>query len=120
MQEKLFDSELKVMEIIWEKGAISAKEISLIAADSIGWNKNTTYTVLKKLVAKDAVERLEPGFRCIARITREQVAAEETEGLISKLYRGSKKAFFAAFLQRENLSDAELDELRAMIDRHEE
>ena len=33
MQEKLFDSELKVMEIIWEKGAISAKEISLIAAD---------------------------------------------------------------------------------------
>ena len=52
MQEKLFDSELKVMEIIWEKGAISAKEISLIAADSIGWNKNTTYTVIKKLEAK--------------------------------------------------------------------
>ena len=42
MQEKLFDSEAKVMEILWDKGALSAKEISLIAADSIGWNKNTT------------------------------------------------------------------------------
>jgi predicted transcriptional regulator len=117
---KLFDSELRLMELIWDEDGITAKELSLRAAETIGWNKNTTYSVLKKLVAKDAVERLEPGFRCVARITREQVAAEETEGLISKLYRGSKKAFFAAFLQRENLSDAELDELRAMIDRHEE
>lgn len=39
MREKLFDSEAKVMEIIWARGAISAKEISLIAADTIGWNK---------------------------------------------------------------------------------
>ena len=52
MKEKLFDSEAKVMEIIWNRGPLSAKEISLIAADSIGWNKNTTYTVIKKLESK--------------------------------------------------------------------
>lgn len=52
MREKLFDSEAKVMEIIWARGAISAKEISLIAADTIGWNKNTTYTVIKNLKRK--------------------------------------------------------------------
>ena len=64
MQEKLFDSEAKVMEILWEKGALSAKEISLIAADTIGWNKNTTYTVVKKLEAKGFIRRDEPGFIC--------------------------------------------------------
>ena len=117
---KLFDSELRLMELIWAEDGISAKELSLRAAAAIGWNKNTTYTILKKLVAKDAVERLDPGFRCHTRISREQVAAEETNGLISKLYQGSKRAFFAAFLERERLSDAELDELRALIDRHEE
>ena len=42
MEEKLFDSEAKVMQILWERGALSAKEVSLIAADTIGWNKNTT------------------------------------------------------------------------------
>ena len=52
MQEKLFESEAKVMEIIWVKAPISAKDISLIAAETIGWNKNTTYTVIKKLEAK--------------------------------------------------------------------
>lgn len=49
MKENLFDSEAKVMEILWDCGPLSAKEISLIAADSIGWNKNTTYTVIKKI-----------------------------------------------------------------------
>ena len=52
MKDKLFESESKVMEIIWDRGPVSAKEISLIAADTIGWNKNTTYTVIKKLEAK--------------------------------------------------------------------
>ena len=45
MKEKLFDSEAKVMEIIWERGPLSAKEISLIAADSIGWNKNNKFFI---------------------------------------------------------------------------
>ena len=52
VKAKLFDSEAKVMEIIWDKSPISAKEISLIAVEKIGWNKNTTYTVIKKLEAK--------------------------------------------------------------------
>ena len=55
VKAKLFDSEAKVMEIIWDKSPISAKEISLIAAEKIGWNKNTTYTVIKKLEAKGLI-----------------------------------------------------------------
>ena len=73
MKEKLFDSEAKLMEIIWEKGPLSAKEISLIAADSIGWNKNTTYTVLKKLEAKEFIRRDDPGFICTALVSREEI-----------------------------------------------
>ncbi|MBQ5521543.1 MAG: BlaI/MecI/CopY family transcriptional regulator [Oscillospiraceae bacterium] len=43
------------MELIWAVDGISEKELSLLAAEAIGWNKNTTYTILKKLVAKDAL-----------------------------------------------------------------
>ena len=52
MEEKLFDSERKVMEVIWEEGDMTAKEISLILNEKIGWNKNTTYTVIKKCIQK--------------------------------------------------------------------
>ncbi|MDF2486759.1 MAG: putative transcriptional regulator [Herbinix sp.] len=117
---KLFDSELKVMEIIWERGPISAKEISLILGETIGWNKNTTYTIIKKLIEKEVVLREEPNFICVAKLKKEQVQSAETKSLIEKLYQGSKKAFFAAFLQNEKLSKEELEELKKLIDQHEQ
>ena len=43
---KLFDSEWKVMEVLWQENDRTAKEISLRLSDSIGCNKNTTYTAV--------------------------------------------------------------------------
>ena len=63
MAIKLFDSELRVMKVLWERGDTTAKEISNILAGSVGWNMNTTYTVIKKCVAKGA----SPGTRCAPR-----------------------------------------------------
>ena len=54
---KLFDSELKVMEVLWRLGDQTAKQISGILKEEIGWNVNTTYTVIKKCIAKGAVQR---------------------------------------------------------------
>ncbi|QUI22625.1 BlaI/MecI/CopY family transcriptional regulator [Vallitalea pronyensis] len=114
---KLYDSELRLMEIIWTlEDDKTAKHISLLAADAFGWNKNTTYTVLKKLVAKGAIERVEPQFQCMSKITREQVQLQETRLLIDKLYNGSLKAFFTSFIKKENLTDEEMDELKKIID----
>lgn len=114
---KLFDSELKVMEVIWEKEPVSAKEISLLLGDRIGWNKNTTYTILKKLVEKQLVDREDPNFICTSRIKREEVQRAETNSLIERLYQGSKKSFFAAFLQNGKLTKEELQELKDMIEK---
>jgi len=113
---KLFDSELKIMDIIWREGKTTARHISLIAATEIGWNKNTTYTVIKKLIDKNAVCREEPGFVCFALINRSDVQKDETERLINKLWDGSKKAFFAAFID-DQLAEDELAELRALIEK---
>lgn len=113
---KLFDSELKIMEILWREGCLSAKQISIIATQDIGWNKNTTYTVIKKLIDKKAIARQEPGFVCFPRITRDDVQKDETERLIEKLWGGSKKAFFAAFVD-EHLSETEIGELKSLIEK---
>ena len=37
---KLFDSELKVMEVLWEQGTKSARDIVDVLSQRIGWNKN--------------------------------------------------------------------------------
>ena len=60
MELKLFDSELKVMGVLWREGEATAKRVASVLAEEVGWNRNTTYTLLKRCIQKGAVERL-PG-----------------------------------------------------------
>ncbi len=115
--KNLFDSELKVMELIWENEPVSAKEISLMAAESIGWNKNTTYTVIKKLESKGFIKRDEPGFICTSVYKKEEIQRHEANSLIEKLFGGSKKALFSALIGDETLSADDISELKKLIDK---
>lgn len=119
MEEKLFDSERKVMEVIWEEGDMTAKEISLILNEKIGWNKNTTYTVIKKCIQKGLIERLEPGFLCRARITKEQAIENDTDEFVNRVFGGSVPLLFSALLQQKKMSKEEIKKLKQMIDEME-
>lgn len=112
---KLFDSELKVMEVLWREGDLPAGQIAKILKEETGWNRNTTYTVIKKCVEKGAVKRGEPNFMCSALLTRTQVQNYETEELIGKMFDGSKEKFFAAFLDGEKLSKEEIESLKRLV-----
>ena len=116
---KLFDSEWKVMEVLWQKNDRTVKEISLCLADSIGWNKNTTYTVIKKCIDKGAIERREPNFICHAMITKQQAQKEEADSLVDKVFGGSAELLFASILSDRSLSKDELARLRALVEAQE-
>lgn len=113
---KLFDSEWKVMEALWQEGDTTAKALSLMMAASAGWNKNTTYTVIKKCVEKGAIERREPNFLCHACISREQAQREEAESLLDRVFNGSTELLFASVLSGRTLSSEELARLRALVE----
>lgn len=119
MKTKLFDSELKVMEVLWREGNLTAGQISKILKDEIGWNRNTTYTVIKKCIEKGSIERLEPKFLCKPNISREDVQAYETEDLIDRMFDGSKGKFFAAFLSEQKLTHDEIQQLKDWINQME-
>ena len=89
MKVKLFDSELKVMETLWREGDLTAGQIAKILNQEIGWNRNTTYTVIKKCIEKGAIERM---------------------------FDGSKQKFFAALLSDESMDAEELKQLKDMLD----
>ena len=44
MEIKLFDSELKVMEVLWDLGDASAKTLAEILGKTVGWSKTTSLT----------------------------------------------------------------------------
>ena len=113
---KLFDSELKVMDVLWREGDLPAKAIARTLTEEIGWNVNTTYTLIKRCIAKQAIERSEPGFMCHALVSKEQVQQEETQELIDKVFDGSADKLFASLLGGRRVSREQLMQLRSMID----
>ena len=116
MKVKVFDSELRIMEILWEHGEMNARQIAYMLEDEIGWNVNTTYTTIKKLIAKNAVERRDPKFICVPLITKEDVQKQEVRALSSKLFDGSASALLSAFLADKKISKKEINRMKELVD----
>ena len=108
---KLYDSELKVMEVLWDRGETSARTIAQVLAEQVGWSKTTTYTVIKKCLDKKALARTEPGFLCQPLISRQQAQAFATDELVDKLYGGAADRLVASLLGRRRLTETEVAEL---------
>lgn len=113
---KLFDSELKIMEALWKQGDLTAKQLAVLLGEQVGWNKNTTYTLIKRCIEKGAIERQEPNFLCHALIPKEQVQEQETDELIDKIFDGSADLLFASLLNRKKLSPGEIARLKRLVD----
>ena len=119
MAIKLFDSELKVMGVLWREGDCTAKHISDVLAQETGWKMNTTYTLIKRCIGKGAIERTEPNFMCRALIPKEQVQQDETRELIDKIYDGSADQLFAALLGSQKLSREQTQRLKELVESYE-
>ena len=115
MAIKLFDSELKVMDILWRKGDQTAKQIADLLREETGWTVNTTYTVIKKCVAKGAIQRTEPNFLCHPLLPKTEVQKAETDELIGKLFDGSADKLFSALLGRKKLTAEQLTALKEIV-----
>ena len=116
MDVKLFDSELKVMSVLWRDGDVPAKHIAKQLTEELGWTVNTTYTLIKRCMKKGAIERSDPGFMCHALVPKEEVQEAETNELIDKMYDGSVDKLFAALLGRKKLSAAQIEKLKQIVD----
>ena len=112
MLVKLFDSELKVMNVLWNEGNCTAKHIS---NEETGWNMNTTYTLIKRCIKKGAIERSEPNFMCHALIPREKVQLAETEEFLERMFDGSIDKMFAALIGNKKLSEKQIQKLKDLV-----
>lgn len=116
MDIKLSDLELKVMNVLWQEGDTTAKHITEVMNDKNGWNKNTTYTLIKRCIGKGAIERSEPNFMCHALVPKEVIEQSETDDLIEKIYDGSADKLVAALISRKALSKEQIEKLKKIVD----
>ena len=112
---RLHEGELNVMELLWSNKALAARDIAKIIKEYIGWEKNTTYTVIKRLIDKGAIIREDPGFICRANISKKKIQDTETKVLLNQLYNGSVSTFISVYLADQKLSGKDIEELKKII-----
>ena len=113
---KIFDSELRFCEILWEHQPVKSSELVQLCAQRLGWKKSTTYTVIKRLTERGVVQT--ENAVVTARVSRDEVQRAESRAFVERNFSGSLPGFLNAFVGGRGLSEA--DELRRMIADFEE
>ena len=116
---KISDSELEVLEVLWEaEEALPIAPIRTRLEERRGWDSSTIKTLLRRLCEKGAVEaRRRESFYSRPVLNREDYQRWSTRSLIQRVYRGSAKDLVASLVRGDQLTDQDLDELRALLDR---
>ena len=115
---KIFDSELKLCEILWQHQPVKSSELVRLCADQLGWKKSTTYTVLKRLCDRGIFQN--QSGTVTALLSKGELAALQSEQFVAEAFSGSLPAFLAAFAQGAPLSQKDIADIRALIDRFEQ
>ncbi len=121
MAERISDSEYAVMDVLWRSAPASAAQVGEALTGTRDWSIQTVKTLLSRLVAKGVVEAEEDGRRYLYRplVERDDHASRESQRLVDRLFGGRISPLVAQFAERETLSDADIAELKALIERLE-
>ena len=119
MKISLSAGEWRIMERLWEKHPRTLTELVRELGPDTGWSKSTIVTMVNRLEAKGAVTYTEGGrARLYApAVPREQAALEETESLLRRIYRGSIGMMVNTLADARGLSDADIEELSAVLEK---
>ena len=112
------DAELEIMKVIWtSKEPITSLDIGKEVEDK-GWKKTTIATFLTRLVEKGALSADKQGklYYYTALITEKEYRKSQTKNLIKTLYNGSVRDFAVSFFEEQNLSDKDIQELKAIFE----
>ena len=110
----LFDSEYKMMELVWANEPVRSGDLVKLCSDKMDWKKSTTYTVLKKLSEKGVLKNEDSIVTSL--IAKEQVQEMQSEQMVKRNFGGSLPAFVSAFLKNGSITKAEADKLIDLIE----
>ena len=115
---QISDSELILMQLIWEKGgtALFADIAHALAQKNLDWKKNTTLTFLSRLIEKGYLSISKIGRRneYNAIVSESQYHTAQTKQFVAKVYDGDVKGLINTLTQQGFMSPEEQEELRKL------
>jgi BlaI family penicillinase repressor len=114
----LANAELAVMELLWDDGRVTARQIrERLYADQKNQH-GTVQRLLQRLEEKGYVDRDDdlPVHLFTATISRDEYAATQLEALAGRLTGGSLAPMVTRLVEEKRISREEIDRLRRILD----
>ncbi|HOK43655.1 MAG TPA: BlaI/MecI/CopY family transcriptional regulator [Thermoclostridium caenicola] len=115
---KLAEAEEKFAELIWQHEPINSGDLVRLCEKEMNWKKSTTYTVLKKLCEKGIFQNKNAVVTSL--MTRDAYYAQQSIHFVEDTFGGSLPKFLAAFVSGRKISKKQAEELKRLIDEHQE
>jgi BlaI family penicillinase repressor len=115
-QLSVTSAEWPIMELLWESPKTLMELVNVLTVQ-VGWSKSTITTMVRRMDDKGLITFHTDGRTKVFRpaVTREAVTAQETVSLPNRAYNGSVGLLVSAMAQRNNLSQADIEELYAIL-----
>jgi BlaI family penicillinase repressor len=111
------EAEWKVMKVLWSNSPLSAMEIYNVLTDTEDWHPNTVKTLLSRLHKKKAlsVEKVKNLYLYRPIVSEAACVRTESQTFLNRVFGGSVKPLLMHFMEKEQLSSEDLDELRNIL-----
>lgn len=122
MKEKydITDAELEIMQVLWKNKQCNLSTIIEELSNTEEKNKNTTKTLIHRLVQKGAIESKKVNAKevtYIPKISERNFISKESNSFLKKFFNGSTEKLLLNFVKEKRVSK---DELQRLIDILEE
>jgi len=115
----LTEAELRLMDVIWEKGQATVGEVAEALPRDLGLAYNTVLTTLRILEEKGYLRHTKAkegrAFVYQALVGRDEASRSAVRYLVSRFFRNSPELLVLNLLEDEELTAKELRRIRALI-----
>ena len=117
---QISEAEFQVMKIVWEHAPVSTNQVTEYLVRTTKWSPKTIQTMLKRLVQKKALTYDKEGrvFIYTPLFGHEDYVNQESRHFLQRFYNGNVVSMVTAFLDMEELSQQEVDELKELLTAH--
>ncbi|GAA0078430.1 BlaI/MecI/CopY family transcriptional regulator [Clostridium sp. CTA-5] len=114
---KISESEWEVMKLIWKNNPLTSEQIINALSGKMNWSTQTIKTFITRLIKKGAIgfERCGRVYNYYPLISEDECIKLENESFLKKVYDGALGILFSKFLEEEELSIEEIEELENIL-----
>lgn len=111
------ETQWRVMEIVWNRGSVTAADVIDALLPETGWSPQTVRTLLARLVQKGVLhaEPVRNYYVYSPLISREESIREEGESFVNRVFGGNAHELLVHFVREGKINHDTLQRLQSLI-----